>query len=121
MKKTTAETARCFVIVEPDPIVSLDLSGILGTAFKDAALMICRDFAEAEQYITDAVSSVCVLLNSNMAASGILPLLRDLVARGGEVMFIGDAHDVDFPAYFVQKPFTSEMILTSLTGRMQGN
>lgn len=118
MSNTTAYGPRSFIIIEPDPVVGLDLSGILGTAFAGAALSMFRTIGEAEKHIASAASSVCILLNAKAATSGMLPLLRECVAKGGEVMFIGDAADVGFPAYFVQVPFTSEMILTTLTGRL---
>ena len=116
MNNTTSHSERTYIIIEPDPIVGLDLNGILSSAFPDAALKLFRDIAEAEAHIATAMSSACILLNSKVASCGILELLNDCVGRGVNVLFIGETRDVGFPASFVQKPFTSDMILTTLTG-----
>lgn len=114
MNNTTSHSDRTFIIIEPDPIIGLDLNGILSSAFPGAALKLFRDIAEAEKHIASAMSSACILLNSKVASCNILPLLSECVARGADVLFIGEANDVGFPANFVQMPFTSDMILTTL-------
>lgn len=117
MNNTTARNGRSFIIVEPDPIVSLDLTGILNFGFPASTVVRAQDVAEAEHLITGAMPSVCVLVNADVASGAMLDLLRACVMRGGEVLFIGEARDVGFAACFVRMPFTSGMIITTLTGR----
>jgi hypothetical protein len=41
-------------------------------------------------------------------------MLRDWVALGARLVFVGDINDVDVPSDVVQKPFTTQMILSVL-------
>ena len=117
MEKYISASQRNFIIVEPDPLIGLDLTGILQSEFPDAELTLFHSQEEAGAYIFAAPQPLCVLLNTNAASEAMLTLLRDHVAPRGDVLFIGSERDVGFPASFVQTPFTSRMILSSLVKR----
>ncbi|WP_298860247.1 hypothetical protein [uncultured Sulfitobacter sp.] len=114
MDKYITISRRSFVIVEPDPVIGLDLTGILQSEFPEAELKLFRRQEDAEQHIHKVTSPICVVLSASVATAPMLALLQERVASQGEVLFIGSERDVGFPAAFVQTPFTSEMILSGL-------
>lgn len=114
MEKHISTGQRNFIVVEPDPLVGLDLTGILQSEFPDAELRLFHSQEEACAYIYAVPRPVCVLVNTSVASEAMLILLRDHVVPHGDVLFIGSERDVGFPASFVQTPFTSRMILSSI-------
>lgn len=115
MEIDTFQNPRSFVVIEPDPVIAMDLAGILAHGFPENALTVFRDALAAEKHLLAMTSAVCVLINSRVASAGLLLALRNCVAQQGEVVFIGSMGDLDFPATAIQMPFTSKMILSILT------
>lgn len=114
MNKDIASSQNSFVVIEPDPVISLDLGGILKSEFPDAKLTLFRGAEEAEKYLVSIASPLCIVVNSSAASAGLLSVLRDCTARMSKVVFIGPMGAVDFPSLTIQMPFTSEMILSTL-------
>ncbi len=115
MKHSMDFVVRTFVVVEPDPIVSMDLAGILKSSFPDSAVELHQNGAEAETRIATKPETVCIIINSKLATQGMLRVLKNCVGRGGHVVFVGPARDVGFPARFVEVPFNSGMVLDALS------
>lgn len=116
MENDITRRKRAFIIIEPDPIVSLDLIGIFETAFPDAELTLFQTEAEAQMHLALASPAVSVVVSSRVVSPSLLQTLRDCAARQSQVMIIGSARDLDFHAIVVDTPFTSEMVLSSLKG-----
>ena len=114
MNKDTVSSQHSFVVIEPDPVISLDLDGILKSEFPESKLTLFRGAEEAEKYLLSVASPLCIVVNSSAASAGLLSVLRDCTARMSKVVFIGPMGAVDFPSFTIQMPFTSEMILSTL-------
>jgi len=114
MKKDTVSNQPSFVVIEPDPIISLDLEGILKSEFSYASLTLFRDVEEAGTYLASVGYPLCIVVNSSAASAALLAVLRDCTARMSTVIFIGPIGVLDFPSFTIQMPFTSEMILSTL-------
>jgi len=114
MELKDISATRTFIIVEPDPVVGLDLAGALSSAFPNSAMNLCMMAAEAKAHISDATTSFCILLNSRLASDEVIGSLRTCVSRGAQVVFVGTIDNVDFPADVVEMPFTTKMIMDVL-------
>ena len=71
--------------------------------------------AEAKAQIKEASDSVCILLSSGLASDDVMSSLRKCVSRGAKVVFVGSIDSIDFPAAFIEVPFSNKMILDAFT------
>lgn len=121
MEKTNASVDRTFIVVEADPIVSMDLMGMLKFAYANCSLALAAAEADAEKLIKAATGPVCVILNSELVSKRVLTVLRECVARGGQALLIGKKGDLDFPVQTIEFPFNSDMIIDLLTDERSGH
>ncbi len=56
----------------------------------------------------------CVFFNSRLIDARATEALNAVAARGGQIVFIGDMPEVAFPAFAVDMPFSSDMIMGAL-------
>jgi 2-keto-3-deoxy-L-rhamnonate aldolase RhmA len=105
---------RTFIVIEPDPIVSMDLAGTLKSAFPESRVNLFQLLTEAKKQISTSPKTACILVSSSLVSSSMTEMLRDWVALGARLVFVGDINDVDVPSDVVQKPFTTQMILSVL-------
>lgn len=95
---------RSFVIIEPDPIISMDLVGALKTAFPKSDVSVSQMFADAVMHLAAAPASISILLSHSLVSEKTLGILSDYVARGAKVVFVGDVGSVDFQSTVVDMP-----------------
>ncbi len=105
---------KTFVVVEPDPVVGLDLVEMLRSAYPRCDVVVLGSLLDALGRLQATGAGACVLINSAAVADRSLVMLHDVVVRGGRVVFIGRQPDIDFPATVVETPFTSAMIMNAL-------
>lgn len=105
---------KTFIVIEPDPVIGLDLVDMLRSAHPRCDLAVLGSLADASGRLQAAAAGACVIVNSSAAAGRSLAMLRDVVVRGGQIVFIGNQPDIDFPAAIVATPFTSAMIMDAL-------
>lgn len=111
-KNTSAE--RTFIIVEPDPVVGLDLAGALSSAFPTNRTDLFTMAGEAKAQLAQASASACILLSSRLVSEDVMSALRACAVRGAQIVFVGAVDNVDFPANVVEMPFTTQMIMDVL-------
>lgn len=107
-----------FIIFEPDPIVRMDLREILVTSFADCQVTE----REAPSQVDIALESLQP--NTTLICHGGLldghPDLRQLAKAaaqtGHQVVVSGEQRDLEFPARFIGHPFTTEMVVQTITG-----
>lgn len=114
MRQTNPVSERSFVIVEPDPIIAMDLLGMLKTAFPSSPVTVSQMLADVADQITTSAASVSILLNSSLISEHALASLRGYTDKGARIVLVGAAVNVSFDASVVEMPFTSEMILNVL-------
>jgi DNA-binding NarL/FixJ family response regulator len=106
--------SKTFIVIEPDPVVGLDLVEMLRSAHPKCDVVVLGTLLDALGRLQATGAGAFVLINSAAAADRSLAMLRDVVVRGGRVVFIGRQPDIDFPATVVETPFTSAMIMNAL-------
>lgn len=116
MEKNSATIERSFYIVEPDPIISMDLHGVVQSSFPQSAVKVVSD---ADAVVTELQAALqqaaTFVINSSVVTEEALEALRAAVTHGAQVLFIGGSVAADFHAACVEMPFTSQMILDALT------
>lgn len=105
---------KTFVVIEPDPVVGLDLVEMLRSVYPKSDVVVLGSLLDASGRLQATGADACVLINSAAAADRSLATLRGVVVRGGRVVFIGRKPNIDFPATVVETPFTSAMIMNAL-------
>lgn len=115
MNMKTNQHPQTFVIFETDPVAALDLDGIVAAAFAHAECSVFKDPRQAATFLSTNPAPTGVLVKSGGASQTLLPILKDCAAQGSRIVFLGQAVAVDFPATFIDTPFTSRMIVSSLT------
>ncbi|WP_342076972.1 hypothetical protein [Yoonia sp. SS1-5] len=105
---------RTFIVIEPDPIVSMDLAGTLKTVFPKSDLSIVTSVPQARRLVISDQALICVLINSKLVVPTDLAFLQSLVAGGGHVMCLGEPVDAGFPTMSVSVPFTADMIVEAV-------
>ena len=110
----TPPTPRTFIVIQNDPIVSMDLLGLLETSFPESAIHLFDQLEAASVMIEASMASACVLIGSNLVTKTSLASVEDFIARGARMVIVGGGDGVSFAAAVVNTPFTTEMILDVL-------
>lgn len=105
--------ARTFIIIDPDPIVSLDLEGLLVSQFTDAEVVSFRTADELACILTlmSARATLFVRGGGFAQQEEVANLVRAAVEGGCSVVSIGAHYGTDIPFQVVDMPFTNESIL----------
>ena len=105
-----------FIIIQPDPIVRMDIEGMLVTQYPQ-----CRvDAGASLQDIGSAIygagpETTLIVKGALVSGSADLRLvLKTAVTRGSRIVITGDCDPVDFPARFVQVPFTNDILSSAV-------
>lgn len=106
---------QTFVIVEPDPVVSMDLVGVVSTAFPRSSVNVNTLFTDEQAEIVAASSAVTILLSAALVTENTMNLLRSFIANGVHIVFIGEPVIIEPFTTVVSVPFTSRMILNALS------
>ncbi len=102
-----------FLIVEPNPIVALDLAEAISETFVGATVSLATSIedARAELSVMSGVLATLVGLPSADVLASDLP--GDVEDQGGHLVFLNDAGGLARRAgarFVVSRPFSSEMI-----------
>ena len=108
--------AQSFIIVEPDPIVCMDMQGILLTRYPQSDIIVGASLSDLGPAIHICGAETTLFIKSTLFADDdeLQHATRTAAARGGQVVMIGHTGGVDFAAVFVELPFTTEMVLAAL-------
>jgi hypothetical protein len=115
MQKSSAHLNRAFVIIESDPIISMDLLGTVAAAFPQSSVYISELVADALSPSNLSLVPTSILINSVLVTEECIDVLRDCVDNGAKLVFIGSAPDTDLPSVVIELPFTTSMILNALS------
>ena len=108
--------ARSFIIIEPDPIVCLDMEGMLTTRYPQSDVIAGASLSDIGHAIHTCGPDSTLFIKSALFSEdeALLRVTRSAVTRGGQVVIIGHSVEVDFAATFVELPFTTGMIMAAL-------
>ena len=107
---------KLFILIEPDPIVALDLDGLLSSRYPDAAKAAGSEFSDVAEAFQMCGPLTTIFARATLVTSD--PDLHDAVVnaatRGSHVVLIGAEQETAFPAVFVDLPFTNDMLVTAI-------
>ncbi|GFE66108.1 hypothetical protein [Litoreibacter roseus] len=110
-------TVQQFLIVEPDPIVSLDLSEIISDWVKDPAIEVVHHAEEAREILMRIPALAVAFINipfEEYNASGLYKLVSE---KGGRTIstYPSDAETATADVVQIHRPFSSDMITKALS------
>lgn len=105
---------RRFFVIEDDPVVAMDLAGILGQQYPRCDVFVGGSMAEASRQTVSDATGLHVIVNARLIDDRATQLLAELVATGGQIVMIGEPFDIGLPAIFVAMPFTTEGIVEAV-------
>lgn len=108
-----------FIIVETDPIVSMDLTGILSSAYQDSKIHVVPDLTVARGLAVRGAGT-CVIASGNQASNDPSEFLNKLASTGASVVCLGKPDDFGFPCVSVDVPFKAEMIIDAVASAASG-
>lgn len=108
---------QSYIVVEPDPVVSMDLVETLQGAFDDARVIAAQSVPEAIDAIACAPKNAYILFNHEIVTDLALQILRKRASQGASVVFIGKCASTDFPSRTFDVPFSSKMVLSALAAQ----
>ena len=112
-----------FIILEPDPIVRMDISGLLASEYPAASVFQGAAFEELGGSAEDVGPQTTYFIKDSLisAGSALESALKSAVVHGSRVIVMGARRAVGFPAEFLELPFDSEMVIATLTGLGNGS
>ena len=107
---------RHFILIEPDPIVALDLQGLLSSRYPDATKAIGAGFADVAKAFNTCGPMTTIFARATLVTSDpdLHRAVVDATTRSSQVILIGAEQEVAFPAVFVDLPFTNDMLVTAI-------
>jgi len=111
---------RNFIIVEPDPIVSLDIEGMLIAQYPDAHIAFGASLTEIGAAIYNCTTDTTLVVKGSLIleSDDLDRVVKTAATRGSKIVIIGDVTELDFPARFVALPFTTDMVLAAVDGNV---
>lgn len=106
---------QSFVVVEPDPIVLMDLVATLQHSFPAGSVTSFALASEIRQLLDQMVKSTCFFINGGLMPELAADDVRTIVGAGGKIISIGRSASDMVPATVLEIPFTMTMILDALS------
>ena len=103
-----------FVIVEPDPVVRMDLVGTLEHSFPTGTVTAVEATGEIGQMFETPTSSASLFVNGALMPELAPDITRSVIEAGGRIVSIGRSASDAIPATLLEVPFTMSMILDAL-------
>lgn len=108
--------SKDFIILEPDPIVCMDLEGMLIGRFPNSYLAQGASLSDIGAAIYNCGPDSVLFIRSTLMdeSDDIRRVVQTIASRGSHVVIIGQQKQVAFPATFVDLPFTTEMVFSAV-------
>lgn len=108
---------RNFIIIDPDPIVSMDLEEMLLSQFPAAQVVTfgAMDAIATALNVTTPDTTLFVRGAWFVQNDEVARMVRNAASYGSSVVIIGESGGVDIPGQVIDLPFTNEMILQKIT------
>lgn len=107
---------KTFIIIEPDPVVCMDVEGMLIAEYPKSQLSVGASLADVAP-MTYSCGANCTLFVRGSLISESDDLgraVRIAATRGCRIVIIGLEEDFDFPATFIDLPFTTDMVMAAV-------
>ncbi|MEL7211344.1 MAG: hypothetical protein AAGK92_01705 [Pseudomonadota bacterium] len=108
--------SKSFVILEPDPIVCMDLEGMLIGRFPGSPLMQGAALSDLGTAIYNCGPDTTFFVRSNLMDEDkdVSGVIETVATRGSHIVIIGPDRQTAFPATFIDLPFTTDMIVAAV-------
>ncbi|MEY1556369.1 hypothetical protein AB3Y40_12120 [Yoonia sp. R2331] len=105
-----------FILIEPDPVVALDLNGLLSSRYPDAVKVSGGTFADVAKAFQMCGPRTTVFARATLVASDndLHDAVMAAATRGSHIVLIGAEQKTSFPAVFVDLPFTNDMLVAAI-------
>lgn len=106
-----------FIIIEPDPIVAMDVEGLLTNQLPGAHVIAGGSLADIGAAAHDCGPDTTMVIKGTLIAhdDDLRFVVQTAAIRQARIVVIGGPFDFDFPATFIELPFTSDMVLAAMT------
>ena len=108
--------SKNFIILETDPIVCMDLEGMLIGRYAESQVTQGSTLAEIGPAIYNCGPDTVLFVRGTLVeeSDDIRRVLQTAATRGSHVVVIGQEKEMGFPATFVDLPFTTEMVFAAV-------
>lgn len=102
-----------FILVETNPVISMDVLGMIDEAFPDHKLIQGENLGAVTPDVKAAGPEVTLIISAGMSSTEDAAMLRDAVARGSQLIWLGEPEVDDIPAIVITLPFTNDTVLAA--------
>ena len=113
--------ASHFFIIEDDPIVRIDLEGMIAVQYPSARVDSVASWTELGPALLNSGPESAVFVRGTLISRDerLEKMIRVATTRQTRIVIIGARDQTNIPAFFVEPPFTSDMMLAALAGHVQ--
>ena len=104
-----------FVVVEPDPIVRMDLAGALEDNFPNSRVEICASTDELQSSFMSMDSPVNLFVNATILSDLPPDMIKSVGDGGGRVVRVGSSTLPSDQTAVLDVPFSTAMILEAVS------
>lgn len=113
---------RRFILIEPDPVVCIDLKGALEDAYPDCRIDIGEDLQATRSLLDDIASDTTIIVKGSLLAKfeDLATSIEKAADTGCRIVAIGAAAGISAPAHTLEVPFTTEQLLQAVSSETLG-
>lgn len=106
-----------FIIIEPDPIVVMDIEGLLTAQFPRARIVAGASLADIGPAVDGCGPETTFVVKGSIVADDddLRRVVAGAAVRKARIVVIGGPFEFDFAATFIEMPFSSDMMLAVMT------
>ena len=108
--------ANNFIIIEPDPIVCMDVEGMLTDHFPDCRVVSGFSLSSVGAEIYNCGPDTALFVKSTLLVESddLRRVAATAATRGSQIVVIGSVKDLSFPVTIVELPFTMDMVMAAI-------
>jgi hypothetical protein len=114
---------KTFIIIDPDPIVRMDVEGTLIGQYPDCTVVVGASLQDIGPAINVCGPDTTLFIKSTLVleSADLLRVVKTAATRGSHVVIIGQREELDVPATFVDLPFTTDMVIAAVDPDVSGS
>ncbi|EBA11156.1 hypothetical protein [Roseobacter sp. CCS2] len=108
--------SKTFIILEPDPVVAMDLEGALIQRFPSCHVTAGASLQEIGAAIHQCGPDTTMFVKNTLfiGDDDFKRVVQTAATRGSHIVTIGAVEDLDVPSTFVEMPFTTDMVIAAV-------
>ncbi len=111
--------SKNFIIIESDPIVCMDLEGMLISRYADSHIASGASLQDIGAAIYNCGPDTTLFVRAGLLkeSSDLTRVIQMAATRGSHIVIMGQCVDLPFPATCVDLPFTTDMVISVIDSR----